>query len=168
MPYGPPAPFLINILPVGVPPQLDQSQLVIRQGATDAMVLDNDRWLSPLGDEIRSALSADLSTRLATREVSGLVSRADALPVLKIHLQVRRFDVWPGQLVKFAADWRLSRPRGDRRVELICHSQFTELALGDDATMLAAQRRVITRLAAQIATQARNWIRDDRDVCAAP
>ncbi|WP_413732175.1 ABC-type transport auxiliary lipoprotein family protein [Sodalis sp. RH20] len=80
----------------------------------------------------------------------------------------RQFDVWPGQFVEFAADWRLSRLSGDRRIGLTCHSQFTELALGEDATMLASQRQVITRLAAQIATQARNWVRDNRDVCAAP
>ncbi|WP_413723480.1 ABC-type transport auxiliary lipoprotein family protein [Sodalis sp. RH24] len=105
---------------------------------------------------------------MATRDMSGLANRTDSLPILTIHLQVRRFDVWPGQFVEFAADWRLSRLSGDRRIGLTCHSQFTELALGEDATMLASQRQVITRLAAQIATQARNWVRDNRDVCVAP
>ena len=49
------APFLIDVQAVGVPPQVDQPALVLRQGASGIAVLDGERWASPLGDEIRGA-----------------------------------------------------------------------------------------------------------------
>ncbi|MCL6349957.1 PqiC family protein [Pectobacterium polaris] len=162
------APFFIDVLPVGVPAQLDTSQLVIRQGDSSAVVLDNERWLSPLSEEIRTALSADLTQRLNTQDVSGLVRSADT-PVVRIQLQVRRFDSWPGQSVTFDADWSLSAVgKEDERARLICRSQFTEQSAGGDTAMLHAQQQVITRLAEQIAATATRWMPDRQGTCFTP
>ncbi|WP_233983133.1 PqiC family protein [Pectobacterium versatile] len=160
--------FFIDVLPVGVPAQIDTSQLVIRQGDSGAVVLDNDRWLSPLSEEIRTALSADLTQRLNTQDVSDLVRSADT-PVVRIHLQVRRFDSWPSQSVTFDADWSLSAVgKEDERARLICRSQFTEQAAGGDTAMLHAQQQVITRLAEQIAATATRWMPDRQGTCLTP
>lgn len=162
------APFFIDVLPVGVPAQLDSSQRVIRQGDSGAVVLDNERWLSPLGEEVRTALSADLVQRLNTQDVSGLVRPADT-PVVRIHLQVRRFDSWPGQSVTFDADWSLSAVgEEDKRARLLCRSQFTEQAGGGDVPMLHAQQQVIARLAEHIATTATRWMSDRKGSCLTP
>ncbi|MEI3774763.1 PqiC family protein [Pectobacterium brasiliense] len=165
------APFFIDVLPVGVPAQLDTSQLVIRQGDSGAVVLDNERWLSPLSEEIRTALSAALTQRLNTKDVSGLVRSADT-PVVRIHLQVRRFDSWPGQSVAFDADWSLSAVGAvgeeDERARLLCRSQFTEQAANSDTAMLRAQQQVITRLAEQIAATATRWMPDRQGTCLTP
>ncbi|MEI7144205.1 PqiC family protein [Pectobacterium brasiliense] len=164
-------PFFIDVLPVGVPAQLDTSQLVIRQGDSGAVVLDNERWLSPLSEEIRTALSADLTQRLNTQDVSGLVRSADT-PVIRIHLQVRRFDSWPGQSVAFDADWSLSAVGAvgeeDERARLLCRSQFTEQAAGGDTAMLHAQQQIIARLAEQIAATANRWMPDRQGTCLTP
>ena len=162
------APFFIDVLPVGVPAQIDTSQLVIRQGDSGAVVLDNDRWLSPLSEEIRTALSADLTQRLNTQDVSGLVRSADT-PVVRIHLQVRRFDSWPGQSVTFDADWSLiAVGEENARARLLCRSQFAEQAAGGDTAMLHAQQQVITRLAEQIAATATRWMPDRQGTCLTP
>ncbi|MFJ5505245.1 membrane integrity-associated transporter subunit PqiC [Pectobacterium carotovorum] len=162
------APFFIDVLPVGVPAQIDTSQLVIRQGDSGAVVLDNDRWLSPLSEEIRTALSADLTQRLNTQDVSGLARSADT-PVVRIHLQVRRFDSWPGQSVTFDADWSLSAVGEENaRARLLCRSQFAEQAAGGDTAMLHAQQQVITRLAEQIAATATRWMPDRQGTCLTP
>ncbi|WP_174871264.1 PqiC family protein [Pectobacterium polaris] len=162
------APFFIDVLPVGVPAQLDTSQLVIRQGDSGAVVLNNERWLSPLSEEIRTALSADLTQRLNTQDVSGLVRSADT-PVVRIQLQVRRFDSWPGQSVTFDADWSLSTVgKEDERARLICRSQFTEPSANSDIAMLHAQQHVITRLAEQIAATATRWMPNRRGACFTP
>ena len=52
-----------ELLPVSVPAQDDQPQLVIRQGGQGVALLQSERWIAPLGDEIRGALSADLTPR---------------------------------------------------------------------------------------------------------
>ncbi|CAG74469.1 putative lipoprotein [Pectobacterium atrosepticum SCRI1043] len=161
------APFFIDVLPVGVPTQIDTSQLVIRQGDSGAVVLDNERWLSPMGEEIRTALSVGLTQRLNTQDVSGLVRTAET-PVVRIHLQVRRFDSWPGQFVTFEADWSLSAIEGEDRARLLCRSQFTEQATGGDIAMLQAQQQVITRLAEQIAVTATRWMPDRKGTCVTP
>ncbi|MFJ5435625.1 membrane integrity-associated transporter subunit PqiC [Pectobacterium sp. CHL-2024] len=162
------APFFIDVLPVGIPAQLDTSQIVIRQGDSGAVVLDNERWLSPLNEEIRTALSADLTQRLNTQDVSGLVRSADT-PVVRIHLQVRRFDSWPDQSVAFDADWSLSAVgEEDGRARLICRSQFTEQAAGSDTAMLHAQQQIIARLAEQIAATATRWMPDRQGTCLTP
>jgi uncharacterized lipoprotein YmbA len=161
-------PFVIDVLPVGVPAQLDTSQLVIRQGDSGAVLLDNERWLSPLGEEIRTALSANLVQRLHTQDVSGLIRPTD-IPVVRIHLQVRRFDSWPGQSVAFDADWSLSTVgKGNERERLLCRSQFTERAVGGDSAMLHAQQQSITRLAEHIATTAARWMSDRQGTCLTP
>ncbi|MFJ5431158.1 PqiC family protein [Pectobacterium actinidiae] len=162
------APFFIDVLPVGVPAQIDTSQLVIRQGDSGAVVLENDRWLSPLSEEIRTALSADLTQRLNTQDVSGLV-RSAKTPVVRIHLQVRRFDSWPGQSVTFDADWSLSAIGEENdRARLLCRSQLAEQAAGGDTAMLHAQQQIITRLAEQIATTATRWMPDRQGTCLTP
>ena len=86
-----PATFTIDLLPVTVPAELDRQEVVIRKGNSDVVVLNDDRWLSPLEDELRTALSTDLTQQLNTVDVSGLTDN-DTRPVVHILLQVRRFE----------------------------------------------------------------------------
>ena len=113
------APFAIDVLPVGVPPQVDQPALVLRQGATGIAVLDGERWASPLGDEIRGALSADLAARLGTHDVHGL-PRGKEAKVVRVQLDVRRFDSEVGGNATLEASWSVRgalsfEPAPDRR-----------------------------------------------------
>lgn len=159
-----PASFLIEVLPVGVPAQIDVPQLVVRQGESDALILDNQRWLSPLGDEFRSALSAGLTERLATQDVAGL-SRSAEKPTIRIRLQVRRFDTWPGRFVKLDSDWSLSARNGEARMRLVCRSRLTERAEQGERAMLAAQRQAVARLTDQIAATLHRWADDGQGDC---
>jgi len=165
LPVKPPAAFYLSIAPVGVPPQLDQTPLVVRQGTGGALVLENDRWLSPFGEEIRAALAAALVNRLNARDVSGLAERTDVKPVIRIHLQVRRFDAWPGQRVIFSGDWSLSTLRAGTRVQLLCTSRFNQPAPGGYPDLLQAQQKIIARLAEQIATHVDRWAPGYRGDC---
>ncbi|RAT43046.1 hypothetical protein AU495_10595, partial [Lonsdalea populi] len=115
----PPAPFLIVVLPVGIPPQIDLPQLVVRQGEGRVEVLNNQRWLSALSDEIRTALSSELVAQLNTQDISGLPRPADK-PVIRVLVQIRRLDAWPGHSVQLEADWSLSQPDAERSARLVC------------------------------------------------
>ena len=101
------APFLIEVLPVGVPAQLDQPQLVVRNGDSGLFLPETERWAAPLADEFRDALSAELTRRLGTQDVAGL-ARPDGKPLLKIKVQVRRLDAWLGQRIQLEADWSIA------------------------------------------------------------
>ncbi|MFC3396148.1 ABC-type transport auxiliary lipoprotein family protein [Brenneria rubrifaciens] len=79
--------------------------------------MDNERGLSPLNDGIRTSLSTELIKRLDTQYVSGL-ARTEEIPVIRILVQLRRFDTWPGRFVKFEADWSLNLMDGEKHARL--------------------------------------------------
>lgn len=162
---SPPADFLIEVLPVGIPSNLDQAQLVVRQGVSGLTVLDSERWASPLSDEVHDALSAELSQRLATQNVAGLPQPAGR-PVLRIKLQVRRFDAWPGQRVQLDADWTLGFADDTTNNRLLCRGRFEQPANGGYPEMVAAQQRAIAALAARIDADARQLAQSRSLACA--
>lgn len=158
------ADFVIDLLPVGVPAQLDTQQVVVRQSDSRIVVLDNDRWLSPLGDELQTALSLSMTQQLNTVDVAGL-ARDNSKPVVRVLLQVRRFDSWPGKAVSLDAGWSLSTQRGDENRRLVCKSHLSQTLSGDPAQMFAAWQRVVERLASQIGQTATDWVATGAAVC---
>lgn len=142
-----PAAFQFELLPVGVPAQVDQPQLVVRQGGQGVTPLNGERWIAPLADEVRSALSADLSRTLDTQDVTGLP--AGSKPVLRIKLDLRRFDSQPGEYALIDAAWSVRQLKGD--AVLACTSRIREpVGAGYDA-LVGGHQRALAQLAAQIA-----------------
>lgn len=147
---APPAPFQFELLPVSVPAQVDQPQLVVRQGGQGVAVLDGQRWIAPLGDEVRSALSADLARQLHTQDVSGLP--ASGKPVLRIKVDLRRFDSVSGGYALIDAAWSVRPLKGN--TALSCTSRVQEtVGEGYDA-LVQGHQRAMDQLAAQIASAA--------------
>jgi uncharacterized lipoprotein YmbA len=84
-----------------MPPQLNRSELMVRTGATEMTLLDNERWASPVSAEIRDALRLELQRRLG--RITGLLP---ALTKLTLELDVQHFDAELGQYARFEASWR--------------------------------------------------------------
>lgn len=159
-----PRDFVIDLLPVGVPSQLDTQQVLVRQSNSRVAVLDNDRWLSPLGDELQTALSLSMTQQLNTVDVAGL-ARDNGKPVLRVLLQVRRFDSWPGKAVSLDADWSLSTVLQGKNLRLVCKSHLLQKLSGDSAQMFSAWQHVVDRLARQIGQTATDWVSTGGAVC---
>ncbi|HEX8479303.1 MAG TPA: PqiC family protein [Telluria sp.] len=153
---GQAAAFAIDVLPVGIPAGLDQQQLVVRDGASGLVVQDGERWSGPYADEIRTALAAQLASSLQTRDVTGL-GRAPGQPVMRIQVQVRRFDAWVGDKVQFEGTWRLGYADGDLNARWLCSSRLEVPAPGGYPQLVQAQQRALASLAAEIAHSARAW-----------
>lgn len=149
-PIAAPASFRFALLPVGIPAQVDQPQLVVRQGGQGVAMLDGQRWIAPLGDEVRGALSADLARDLGTEDVSGLP--AGTAPVLRIKVDLRRFDSVPGQYALIDAAWSVHPLKGG--AILACTSRIRE-SVGDgfDA-LVAGHQQALAALATRIAAVA--------------
>ncbi|MFT3964069.1 membrane integrity-associated transporter subunit PqiC [Propionivibrio sp.] len=160
----PPSGFAIDVLAVGIPAQLDQPQLVVRQGPTGVAVLDGERWAGPLGEEVRNALSAELVHRLQTRDVAGLAKPANK-PVLRLKVQIRRLDAWPGSKVSLDADWALGFAGEAADARLVCSGQFEAAAAGGYPELVLGQQRLVAALAERIAADARNWERSRAAAC---
>ncbi|HEU4670329.1 MAG TPA: PqiC family protein [Dyella sp.] len=143
-----------ELLPVSIPAQDDQPQLVVRQGGQGVALLQGQRWIAPLGDEIRGALSADLAGSLGRPDVSGLAHAGE--PVVRIKVDVRRFDSQPGGYALLEAGWslRLLDGDGDPR-SLACASTFKQpVGEGYDA-LVRGHQQALGQLADQIARAAR-------------
>ena len=150
---GQPAPaasFQFELLPVGIPAQVDQPQLVIRQGGQGAVPLGGERWIAPLADEVRGALSADLAQALHAQDATGLPSGGK--PRLRIKVDLRRFDSAPGEYALIDAAWSVRQLQGDAM--LACTSQVREpVGPGYDA-LVEGHQRALAALAGQIAQAA--------------
>jgi uncharacterized lipoprotein YmbA len=135
------APFVLDVQPVGIPSQLDQADLVVRRGESGIDVLDSERWASPLASELRVALSMELARRLVTYDIAGLSSSAER-PVIRVNVQVRRFDAWPGKTVQLEADWRLIF--ADKGMEaLTCSTRLARSAPPDYDGLVLAQQSML-------------------------
>lgn len=145
--------FLIDVLPVAVPAQVDQPQLLVRQSEQRVAVLDNERWAGPLASELRSALAADLVDILGTRDMHGL-ARSPGTPLYRIQLDIRRFDSWPGRRALIEADWSV---RGDAEHPLAtCTSSAAEnVEPGYDA-LVQGHQRALAHVAGDIAAVLRS------------
>ncbi len=159
------ASFRFALQGVSVPPQVDQPQLVIRQGEGIAL-LENERWIAPLADEVRSALSADLSRDLGTLDL-GDAPRGSGAPVLRIKVDLQRFDSQPGRGVQQDALWtlRLAEPAGER--VLTCGSRISQPAGGSYAEVVAAHRQALSALAKRIEPVARAFVAEHDTECPA-
>jgi uncharacterized lipoprotein YmbA len=157
------APFQFELLPVGVPAQVDQPQLVVRQGGQGVAVLDGERWIAPLGDEVRGALSADLARQLHTQDISGLP--AGTKPVLRIKVDLRRFDSVPGAYALLDAAWSVRPLKGG--AALSCTSRVQESVGQGYAALVQGHQRALDGLAAQIATAAQALAAGQAGACPA-
>jgi uncharacterized lipoprotein YmbA len=152
----PPLPF--ELLPVSVPAQVDQPQLVVREGGQGVALLNGERWIAPLGDEVRGALSADLARELRSQDVSGLP--ANDKPLLRIKLDLRRFDSQPGSYALIEGNWSVrllhggGHDGGGHADALACSSRISETVGNGYDALVQGHQRAIEQLAGQIAAAA--------------
>jgi uncharacterized lipoprotein YmbA len=130
-----------TLLPVVVPAQIDQPQWVVRKPDGSLAVLEQERWIAPLGDELRGAIVERLTRSLGPPRAA---ASADGAPQWRIRVEVQRFDLIPNQEARLAADWSV---RGEGAAT-ICHADISKPVPGLDYIDLArGQQRAISQLA---------------------
>lgn len=148
-PAGSIAAYDIAVLPVVVPADVDRPQMVIRVGSGSVMVLDGERWIAPLGDQIRAVISDVVSARLGAQDVFGLAGHDDK-PVYRIKIQVGRFESIPGQYTLLQADWSVTR-KGSASISLQCASRLREAVAPGYAALIDGLQRGLVALGQRIA-----------------
>ncbi|MDR3397573.1 MAG: PqiC family protein [Pandoraea sp.] len=141
---APATPYAIEVSPVAVPEQVDRPQIVVTRGGGRVDILEESRWAAPLKNELTSTISRDLTQRLGAMDVYGL-PRADGLTVYRVSTSVQRFESAPGEQAALTAVWSVRRVPGD--IVLTCRFAGTEPASGGVAEVVAAQRKLVDRLA---------------------
>jgi uncharacterized lipoprotein YmbA len=92
--------LLIDVRVVHTPPQLDRAELMLRTGPGEVMLLENERWASPVADEIKDAMRLELQRRLG--RMSGL---PPAFTRLTLDIDVQRLESELGRHALIAASW---------------------------------------------------------------
>jgi uncharacterized protein len=90
----------IDVRVLHIPPQLNRAELMVRTGPTEVMLLENERWASPLKDELRDALRIELQRRLGR-------STGPRAPFTKLTLDidVQHLEAELGQYALLEASW---------------------------------------------------------------
>lgn len=140
--------WLIEVAPVDVPPQVAKNQLVVQSGPTQVQVLEQERWASLPGDEIRRALSTRLTQQLGTIDVYG-TAHPDATPVYRVSMNVQRFESWPGSHALIDAVWSV-RAVGSNAV-MTCRSVVSEPVGGGYDALIDGHRRALGQISARVA-----------------
>lgn len=157
------ASFALDVLPVTIPSQLNQTNLVLRRGDTRVDVVDTERWAAPFGDEVRTALSTELSRQLGTYDVSALSASTDRATV-RVKVQLRRFDTWPGKTVELDATWRLTLA-GNNSKPMVCETHLTGPVPREYDGIVRAQQALLRDLARIIGTDIRVALRNSSADC---
>jgi uncharacterized lipoprotein YmbA len=144
----------VDVAPVAVPPQVDHAQWVVRQPDDSLLMLEQDRWAAPLGDELRSALAERLTAQWSAIDVRAVAMPASA--VWRVRVDVQRFESVPGREARLEATWSLAGTQPGSAPPLVCRSAFAETpAAGGIPELAAAHRRAVTRLADAMGEQLR-------------
>ncbi|SIT35961.1 conserved exported hypothetical protein [Paraburkholderia ribeironis] len=139
--------WLIEVAPIDVPPQVAKNQLVVQTGPTQVQVLEQERWASLPGDEIRRALSTHLTQQLGTIDVYG-TAHADTTPVYRVSMNVQRFESWPGSHALIDAVWSVRAVRSN--TVMTCRSVVSEPVSGGYDALVDGHRRALAQISAQI------------------
>jgi uncharacterized lipoprotein YmbA len=142
---------MLQVGQVGLPSALDRLSLVTRGPGTRVDVSDQDRWVAPLNELIRRALTLDLRARLGDSRV---LAPGDAAPnnVRIVALNIQEFSSGASGMLVLDTDWTIGGGQSGRNL----HTDHTHLEIKaaspspDD--MASAMSRALGQLADRIAS----------------
>jgi uncharacterized lipoprotein YmbA len=90
----------IDVRVVHTPPQLNRAELMVRTGPTEVTLLENERWASPVNEEIKHAVRLELQRRLGR-----MTALRPAFTKLTLDIDVQQLEAELGRYVVIEASW---------------------------------------------------------------
>ena len=138
--------FVIDVRVIHTPPQLNRSELMIRTGPTEVTLLENERWASPVNDEIKDALRFELQ-----RSLSRMTGVRPAFTRLTLDIDVQQLEAELGRYALLEASWSASLSATARRSNgapaTTCAFQADEKIRSGYAEIVEGYQRAIAALA---------------------
>ena len=160
---SPGPPLTIQLGPVLVPAQVDQPQWLVRLPDGTLALLDNERWASPLRDELRAALRETLARRWGVQDAAGAVTAAAAW---RVNLELLRLDSTPAREARLDAQWAIAAMRpAAGQAPLGCRATLRQAVGAGTVALADGHRRIVARLADQIGRQVRALSRGEAPAC---
>jgi len=135
----------IDVRVVHTPPQLNRSELMVRTGPTEVMLLENERWASPLNGEIKDALRLELQRRLG--RMTGV---RPVFAKLTLDIDVQHLEAELGQYALLEASWSATLSAAGQRSNgagATCTFQADEKIHSGYAGIVEGYQREIAALA---------------------
>ena len=136
---------LWELLPLKVPAQLENPQWVVRLADDTIALLEYDRWIAPLADEMRASVALRLTAALP----ASTPAIAPAKP-WRITVEVERFDAALGRAVQLEAGWLL-QPGDATAPALRCRAVFVQPVSAGMPALADGQRAVVEALGDAVA-----------------
>lgn len=152
----PQANYTVSVGPVSVPAVVDRQQMAIRTGPNQVFLDENERWASPLKENIARVIAEDLSALLGTSQVTLYPQSSASGATYRVIVDILRFDMELGKAATLDALWIVNpasvppaqKDTQPRRIR----TSLTEPAQGGShADLAAAQSRALGKLSAAIA-----------------
>jgi len=138
----------IAVGPVAVPEAVDRAQLVTRRGPNEVRIEEFSQWAAPLNAEIARVVAEQLALLRPDARIAPSAA-APALPDYRVSIDVRRFELTPGEGAALDATWSVS---ADGKVLKSARVAIVE-AVSDPSfeALVAAQSRSVARVARDVA-----------------
>ncbi|CAN5539515.1 PqiC family protein [soil metagenome] len=140
-------PLLYEFTPISIPSQVDQPQFVVRNPDDTLYVLEQERWIAPLADELHSSLSERLGRRFKAQEARQQFVGQRASQRLQI--DVLRFESLPGREVRIEASWSV-RTLAETTIGVSCRSEIRQSVGPGYEAIAAGHRAALILLADEI------------------
>lgn len=141
----------LEVAPVRIPAQVDRLELVTRLPDGGIAIADGERWIAPLADELRNALSIELGQRLGGGDPGPGRARSD---LVSVRLEVERFESAPSRYALIEASWYLDMKADRKDVRIACRTRAYEPVHGGYPELVRAHQRTIVLIADEIARAA--------------
>ena len=147
-PAAPAGSLAWEVVPVAIPGGVDQPQWVVRTVDGSLAVLEQERWVAPLSEEIRAAVVQRL-----TEEFGAPAVTAEPRKRWRIRIDVQRFESAPAREARLEATWTLTSD-ADAATALRCRGDFVQpLAAGGYLALAKGHQQAVTTLAEAIGIQ---------------
>lgn len=160
--------ILVEIAPVSLPDRVNRPEIVTSEADGRIRVLEFDRWVGDLSNEIELVLDRVLWKRLGAANVyQSPMNEAAVGPrtYYRLNVSLSRFDVVVGEGATVDGTWTVRRLGGERRA--MCRFATIQPLAGDSAEEIASALRQATRVFANaVAVSMERLQKGDRAPCA--
>jgi uncharacterized protein len=139
--------------PISIPQEVDRPQIVVREGSSQILVTEQQRWAAPLKDSLPRLLATELDRSQPGYRFAPTSSGAVATPKARLAIDVTRFDVSRAAGATVSAHWVYrSSVQDSPPVEGNAIGQAS-VSSGDYTEIVEALRLASIQMAVHIAAQ---------------
>lgn len=145
--------YAISVQAVQLPEQVDRLQIVLADPAGSQVTpLNSALWAAPLSDEIRNALSNDLSHKLGVLDIANGAVPA-SVPLWRIAMRVQRFESIYDQRITLDASWRFTPVNQPGKKARLCSAVAQVPVQTGMSALVAGHQQALQGIATLIAAQ---------------